>query len=354
MAALASATAGIDPGVIVLGQGPERSGRVRVRAAREPGRDVRRLPPQIDLWAPGAFDDSDSAERRVRYRVDATVLFPLFSIPLAHRENVGFASAVIREIRAESSFKLRAYELFATSFPERARGLNRTGFIREAVGTGPDGVQWTAHFGALSSSPERNRREVELDADETRQRYTIMDGFTDDAQSGNTEVRLELNGSWSSPDAFYASLLPAWRKIDPEGRVWSRPQALVPHMEPLGFLGILQRSLEVAAGDISRRRRPLRVTYPFAHKGKLMRLALVGHRVDSRRARRLAEAGVIPADTDLHRVDYRILSQHRDEVQRFRVWTDLTDAPSGSADVLPIAFEFKAKSFLRLHATRTE
>ena len=346
---LAVAAVGIYPGLTLLGQRPSPSSRVP---------EARRLPPKIELWAPDAFDGAgrSTAEYCVRYRVDATVLFPLFSIPLAHREDVGFASAMVRDTNADASSRVRAYELFATSFPERARGLNRMGFIREAVGLGPGGIQWTAHFGALSSSPERSRREVRLDADESRQRYTVMDGFTDGEHSANTEVRLELEGSWSSPEAFYATVIPAWRDTEPDGRVWSRPQSQVPRMEPLGFLGILQRSLQVAALDVSRQRRPVKVRYPFAHKGELMHLALVDHRIDARRARKLVETGVIQVGTELHRLDYRIRDRNHDEVQRFRVWTQLTgeDSLPDPPVIVPIAFEFKAKSFLRLHATRVD
>ena len=124
-------------------------------------------------------------------------------------------------------------------------------------------------------------------------------------------------------------------------------------MEPLGFLGILQRSLQVAALDVSRQRRPVRVRYPFAHKGKLMHLALVGHRIDARQAEKLVETGVIEVGTELHRIDYRIVDRNHDEVQRFRVWTELTgeDSLPDPPVIVPIAFEFKAKSFLRLHAT---
>ena len=316
-----------------------------------------RWSPQIERSAPEAFDRQVAPrfEHRVRYRIDATVLFPLFSIPLAHRENVGFASVVVRDLRTDTSLQVRAYELFATSFPDRARGLNRTGFIREAVGMRAGRNLWTAHFGALSSNPEKSRREVRLDADESRQHYTAMDGLTSRTESRSTEAKFELKGLFRFPAVFYDTLLPVWRRTEPKGRVWSQPQLLVPRMEPLGFLGIVQRSLEVAARDVSRGRRPLKVRYPFAHKGQLMHLAVVGDRVDTKRARQLAEAGVLGHGTDLHRLDYRIFDRRQGEVQKFRVWAVLSaeDATRNGSVVVPVAFEFKAKSFLRLHAARS-
>ena len=83
--------------------------------------------PQIEVKAPSAFGQGaqpPSWQHRVRYRVDATVLFPLFSIPLAHRNNVGCASAVIQDFLAGSGDLIRTHELFSASFPDRARGLN--------------------------------------------------------------------------------------------------------------------------------------------------------------------------------------------------------------------------------------
>ena len=93
------------------------------------------------------------------------------------------------------------------------------GLIREAVGLEPHGAGWTAHFGALSSNPETSRDQVALDVDETLQSYTVMDGFTDRRRSWNRDMRLRLEGSWSSPYSFYDRLIPAWRttEFEPHG-----------------------------------------------------------------------------------------------------------------------------------------
>ena len=67
--------------------------------------------PQIEIKAPSAFGEGarhPSRQHRVRYRVDATVLFPLFSIPLAHRDDVGFASTIIQDFPDSSGAGLLA------------------------------------------------------------------------------------------------------------------------------------------------------------------------------------------------------------------------------------------------------
>ena len=313
--------------------------------------------PQIEVKAPRAFGErarQPSRQHRVRYRVDATVLFPLFSIPLAHRDDVGFASTVIQDFPDGSGDLIRTYELFSASFPDRARGLNRMGFIREAVAMGPDGVRWTAHFGALSSNPEESRQEVTLEGDETLQSYTVMDGFTDRTHASNTDARLQLEGTWSSPTVFYDTLIPAWKATVPEAETGSQPQAEVPSMEPLGFLGIVVKSLQVAAMDVERGSSPRRIRYAFAHKGELTYLVVGGHGVDGGRQKRYVAEGLVEPDATVHRIDYRILNRKNGLVQRFRLWTELPSdqASEGWIPVFPLAFEFKAKSFLRLHAVR--
>ena len=63
---------------------------------------------------------------------------------------------------------------------------------------------------------------------------------------------------------------------------------------------------------------------------------------------------LVEPDATVHRLDYRILDREGGLVQRFRFWTELPpgQASEGSVPVFPVAFEFKAKSFLRLHAVR--
>ena len=290
----------------------------------------------------------------MRYQVDATVLLPLFSIPFAHRENVGFAMTSVQDFSDREDGQLRTHELFAASYPERARGLNRMGFIREAVRLERDGARWTAHFGALSSNPETSRRQVELDSNESLQAYTVMDGFTDRRRSWNRDVRLQIDGSWSSPLVFYDTLIPIWRTKELEPPNPSYPQAAPGYPEPLGFLGIVIQSLRVAALDVHRGIEPRKIRHPFTHKGELMYLFLRGYRVDSRRQRRYVEDGLVESGAVVHRLDYRILDEGGGGVQAFKVWTDL---PAGredrrSAPIMPVAFAFKAKSFLELEAVR--
>ena len=275
--------------------------------------------PQIELKAPGVFDDRARpavAENALRYQVNATVLIPLLvaSIPLVSRDNVGFGSAAARDFRAADGGWLRTYEFFAASISEQARGMNRMGFLREAVRLGADGNEWTVHFGVVSSNREETRDEAErnLDRDESIQPYSILDGFTDRAQTSNASVQLDLEGRWESSDDLYAELRPQWEAAEPDEETILENRDGRLYAEPLGFLGGLQWSLQTAAADVSRGEEPSKYRYPFVHNGKVFYLEVRGHAVDDRRQRRYAEAGLMASDAVLHRFNFRILDDKRD------------------------------------------
>ena len=155
-----------------------------------------------------------------------------------------------------------------------------------------------------------------------------MNGFADQTHASNTEVRLQLEGTWRSPTVFYDTVIPAWRVTVPDMETRSRPQAEVPYMEPLGFLGIVAKSLRVAAMDVEGASSPRKFRYAFAYKGELTYLVLEGHRVDGRRHQSYVADGLVEPDATVHRLDYRILNREDGLVQRFRLWTEL---PPGQA-----------------------
>ena len=121
---------------------PEPAGRPLVRDAG--ARCVR--PPRV----------AASQEWDVAFRVDALVRLPLLiaKIPIASRENVGVTTFSARYFTTDRGTGVRAYEFYAASFPDRARGLNRLGFLREAVVVARTGIIETAQFGVISSERE--------------------------------------------------------------------------------------------------------------------------------------------------------------------------------------------------------
>ena len=317
--------------------------------------------PQVELRAPGAFDDPSLPARAVvsgNYEVHATVFIPLLfvSIPVANRDVVGVASTVARDVTADDGSWVRTYEFFAASVPERSRGLNRLGFLREAVRQGRDGVHSTAHFGVVSSTREATREEAEENLDrETRiESYSMLDGFTDRSQTWSATVKLDLEGQWATAGALYADLRPRWAVADPDEETTLQNERGQTYLEPVGFLGALQHSLRMAAVDAAQRGTPRPFRYSFIHNGKVFYLDLRGHSLDHGRRQRYVQAHLVALDALVHKLDYRIVDHEGDSVQSFELWTELPAVGPDplTAAILPLAFEFKARSFLKLRAVR--
>jgi hypothetical protein len=103
--------------------------------------------PVIEERAPGAFDRRAPTLRdeAVRYQVDATVLMPLLfaSIPVAHREDVGVASFIVRDLSGPSCrprlpttrWALRACRWSSSSNREAFSGWRLRAFLRRTAGT---------------------------------------------------------------------------------------------------------------------------------------------------------------------------------------------------------------------------
>jgi hypothetical protein len=317
--------------------------------------------PWIDTKAPGAFDEpspTGASTISAHYRVDSTVFLPLWfvSVPLVSRDGVGTASAVARDLVAQDGGELRTYEFFAASRPERARGLNRLGFLREAVWLERDGVHWTAHLGVVSSSREATLEEAEarLDQPDRVEAYSVLDGFTDRARSRSAIVHLDLEGTWLTADALYDDLRPHWETAEPDDEPVLENESGRVYREPVGFLGAIQHSLRVAAADVAQYGSPRQFRYRFVHRSKLFFLDLEGHSLDNDRRRRYAEAGLVEPGVLVHKLDYRIVNSEGDSVQSFELWAKLlaTGSDALAAPILPLAFEFRARSFLKLKAVR--
>ena len=318
--------------------------------------------PHIELRAPDAFDGRVTSRRpraSVRYQVSATVQVPLLftGLPIVSRDEVGFSSAAWSDRSVDGSTHLRTYEFFAASIPEEARGLNRLGFLLEVVALGPEGARWTAHYGGISSNREGSRQDAvrNLDRDERIQPITILDGFTDSRQIVNSRVELDVEGRWRTASELYAEVRPRWLRAEVgEEMTQSNTEGRL-YREPVGFLGGLQHSLRVAAMDLAMGESPRPFRYTFVHSGEIFHLDLRDHALDDRRRGEYADAGLVPPDTPLHKLDYRIVRSGGGTVEGFELWTTL---PGERFDplappVIPVAFEFNARSFLKLRAVRT-
>ena len=320
--------------------------------------------PWVETRAPGGFGDPGTAvsqEWAVAYRVDATVRLPLLiaAIPIASRENVGVTTFSARDFTTDGRTGARTYEFFAASFPERARGLNRLGFLREAVVVARTGIIETSQFWVISSEREDTMTKAGqvLDNDAEILPYSVIDSLITADAADSRVLQLLMSGQWDSAAGLYDEVRPLWNGEDPtytrhlDNDDWSGYQT------PLAFFSGLQVSLQsvanaVAAGEDPRRTQRYQ---PYVHNGRLLRFELRKISRDGDRTAEYARAGWFENPAALRRLEYRLRDARGKEVDRLKLWVGLRasslDDPFPRPH-LPVAYEYEPGSYLRFRAVR--
>jgi hypothetical protein len=265
---------------------------------------------------------STSVKRYLRsYQATATIL--VLGMPIFRRKGVGSGCACV-ETGASGNQTVTALQFAAGSFPERARGLNRLGLMREAVVEQNAHLVKTSYAGFMTSSPEKSLdqgRQALSAADEIP--CTLGSGESGQGRSELSVRRFTLPGGARWTDA--ADILNSREKDSPDGLTRHASSALGPTAT---FLYCVYRA---ALEDAASARRQ------FYHDGKLHELLTEKHR-----AARDSSGSVDDSDAAV-RMTGTIRDQSGAELTQFSVWFDPAD-PSG----IPNRIEFRARSFLRL------
>ena len=128
------------------------------------------------------------------------------------------------------------------------------------------------------------------------------------------------------------------------------------YMQPVGFLAGIQQTLQLAAADYSTDSAIDRFRYPYVHNGRVFFLELRNHEIDDGRAREYSAAGLVTAGATVHKLTYRVVDDRGDEVASFELWTELPALQlraDQTCPIMPVAFEFTPRSYLKLKAVRT-
>ena len=256
-----------------------------------------------------------SVKRYVRpYQATATIL--VLGVPIFKRKDVGSGCASV-ETGASGNQTVTALQFAAGSKPERARGLNRLGLMREAVVEQDAHLLRTSYAGFMTSSPEKS-------LDQGRQALNAaaseMPCLLGSGESGRGRTELSVR-PFTSPCATRwtdaMAILNSIEKNSPESPARHATSSNGPSAT---FLYAVRRAaLEDA---LSTRRQ-------FCHNGKLHELITEKHpAADSQPAMRMTGS---------------IRDHSGAEIAQFSVWFDPAD-PSG----IPNRIEFRARSFLRL------
>jgi len=321
--------------------------------------------PWFETRASGAFGDSRvaaSEEWAIAFRVDATVRLPLLiaKIPIASRENVGVTTFSTRHFTTDRRTGVRAYEFYAASFPDRARGLNRLGFLREAVVVTRTGIIETAQFGVISSEREDSMAKVEeaIDNDAELLPYSVIDTLITTDAVDSRVLQVLMSGQWDTAAELYDEVCPQWDGEDPTyTRHLANDDPSSGYETPLAFFSGLQVSMQAIANAVAAGADPRDTQryQPYVHNGRLLRFELRKIARDEKRAAEYARDGWLDNPEALRRLEYRLRDARGKEVDRFTLWVELRasspDDPFPRPH-LPVAYEYEPAGYLRLRAVR--
>ena len=320
--------------------------------------------PWFETRAPGAFDPprvAASQEWDVAFRVDALVRLPLLiaKIPIASRENVGVTTFSARYFTTDRGTGVRAYEFYAASFPDRARGLNRLGFLREAVVVARTGIIETAQFGVISSEREDSMAKVEavLDNDAELLPYSIVDTLITADGADSRVLQLLMRGQWDTAAELHDDVRPRWNAEEPTYTRHLSNEDRTGYETPLAFFSGLQVSMQAVANAVAAGEDPRDTQryQPYVNNSRPLRFELRKIARDEKRAEEYARGGWLENPEALRRLEYRLRDARGKEVDRFKLWVELRasspDDPFPRPH-LPVAYEYEPAGYLRLRAVR--
>jgi hypothetical protein len=271
-----------------------------------------KLAPALLLPGRGAFAGH---ARHCEYRAKASVL--VLSIPILHRDNVGAGFLRIEEWEGQGERNLRL-EFGAGSLPERAAGLNRMGLFEEAVherGGTPDRAEY---FGFMTSSPEENIEQAKAALKSGASGISAVRGRIEGGRIVNRLSRMAGIGQsgWAR-----------WREVAAEARDRiGTGQGVDSERSTAGqTVHTFLHAVNAAMRDGGSAKRL------FVHNGEICRLE--------------TETAAEPQD-GLRRITGKISKPGSRSATSFRVWFEPGPSP------VPLRFEFRPRSFLRLSFER--
>jgi hypothetical protein len=274
-----------------------------------------------------------SASRHYARRYEATAYISLLSVNIFARSGVGFGYARVDEdvFAKNRNVSLR---FLSGSIPERAHGLNRFGFIQENIKE-RDGICAKAdYFGLITANGEESLSQAKVALETTSQTTAFVAAqATIDPQSARYSIRHMM-----LPSIFRG--VNVEQLLDDVRASFDRSEIGQPeHHQALNgdiigtFLYSIREAILAPSDKLQKR---------FLYNGKTFDL-LTEKRADEKASRELHAAGLIgPASSSTLLIGV-IRNETTNELTNFRLWFD-----PASPDFLPLRFEFRPKSYLRL------
>jgi hypothetical protein len=295
-------------------------------------------PPDADLAEVERILHADPAEAgrnwQIHYNVSATVL--LLSVPIVSRSGVGSGWVRLHDNPVSKNCLL---EFAAGSWPERARGLNRLGYIQEAVSETPSGApSRCAYFAFMTTSREKTLGQAQkaLENASGAVPYSAAVGIGRDGQFSSrlTTVDLPAKMNWTAIDP----VVQAVRKdmASPNGGERRRLAMATGEEAPFTFLYSVRKAIAEPARTSDR---------VLVYQGKQYRLKTtkVADPAAGTKFSRRDAGGAVANPERVMRVDATLALVPGGSPSPFTLWYE-----AGEESALPFRFEYQARSFLRL------
>ena len=269
-----------------------------------------------------------------QYRANAAVTF--FSIPLVSRADVGSGFALIEEGVSRGANAV-AIQFGAGSYPNCARGLNRLGYIKEEVVEAMPGKPLEcAYFAFMTTSQEKNLDQAKkaIEVAHGMIPYSVAEGS---GQKGHFASRLSRFNfpselTWSDCPELVRRVRSAMSSSS-EGQ---RVERDLPRntAAPETFLYAVRAAML----------EPARITdSALVYNGKDYRLR-TEKIFDTAMGARFGERNLVRDSNRVVRLDAVLEEVTKSVKTPFKVWFQ-----SGNEQMPPLAFEYQARSFLRLY-----
>lgn len=288
----------------------------------------------VQLVAGQAETSAASSDARHYFRrYQATAYITLFSMNIFSRGGVGFGYAKADE---ESSAQHRAISLqfLSGSIPERAHGLNRFGFIQEDIQENDSICSEASYFGLITANGEESFSQAKAALETKSQTMPFIAAeATIDRRVARYSIRhMTLSSAYRGANAeeLLGQVRASFEQQE-EGQSEHR-QAL--NGAAMGTFLYSVREAMVATPDKIEKR--------FIYNGKMFSM-LTEKREDLKVGQELHVAGLIEQPSSATMLTGAIRNEKTNEVTTFHLWFDRT-----SSDLLPLRFEFRPKSYLRL------
>jgi hypothetical protein len=262
-----------------------------------------------------------------RYTASATVM--LFSIPLVSRASVGSGYAVV-----EQSSRTLSLQFGAGSYPENARGLNRLGFIQEAVVEEQPGkpaeCAWLA-FMTTSKETNLDQARKALEASGEMVPYSASQGLGRQGRFHSRVDRLEFASKYTWRDI---TQLVEQARSNMTALTGDEPQAVANQSDrPATFLYLVRQAI------LDKR---TRTSSSLIFNAKEFRLE-TQKETDAPASAHFIEKKLVWPSGSVVRITAMLTEKKTGIRTPFRVWYE-----AGADQSLPLRFEYQARSFLRL------